>query len=157
MSYQSITTCTKRKFHVLSKSHFQIDLVYFTARMSHTSDTNVIRVWHERHKVDTSKTRATRVRHDHYTNDTSATWVLHKRHECDTSATRVKNFDFDNDTSENIFSHPRISYMANEILQGEESPFRNASFRCQNAFEKCTTKTELCNGKRYIKKLYTRL
>ena len=31
------------------------------------------------------------------------------RQECypkDTSATRVKNVDFDNDTSENIFSHP---------------------------------------------------
>ena len=41
----------------------------------------------------------------------------------DTSATRttrVKNFDFDNDTSENIFSHPCISYMANERLQEEE-------------------------------------
>ena len=38
----------------------------------------------------------------------------------DTSATRVENFDFDNDTSENIFSDPYISYMANERLQGEE-------------------------------------
>ena len=38
----------------------------------------------------------------------------------DTSTTRVKNFDFDNDTSENIFSHHYISYMANERLQGEE-------------------------------------
>ena len=27
---------------------------------------------------------------------------------------------------------------------------------CQNGFEKCTTKTELNNGKNYIKKLYTR-
>ena len=44
-------------------------------------------------------------------------------HECytnDTSATQVKNFDFDNDTSENIFSHPYISFIANERLQGEE-------------------------------------
>ena len=32
-------------------------------------------------------------------------------------------------------------------------PFGNASFPCQNAFEKCTTKNELCNGKTYIKKL----
>ena len=38
----------------------------------------------------------------------------------DTNATRVRNSDFDNDKSENIFSHPYISYMANEILQGEE-------------------------------------
>ena len=32
----------------------------------------------------------------------------------------MRNSDFDNDKSENIFSHPYISYMANEILQGEE-------------------------------------
>ena len=34
--------------------------------------------------------------------------------------TRVNKFDFDNDTSEIIFSHPYISYIANERLQGEE-------------------------------------
>ena len=28
---------------------------------------------------------------------------------------------------------------------------------CQNAFEKCATKTKLCDDKNYIKKLYTRL
>ena len=38
----------------------------------------------------------------------------------DTSVTRVNNFDFDNDTNEIIFSHPYISYIANERLQGEE-------------------------------------
>ena len=34
------------------------------------------------------------------------------RHECytnDTSATRVKNFDFQNETRENIFSHPMLA------------------------------------------------
>ena len=47
------------------------------------------------------------------------------RHEWDTSetnntsGTRVENFDFDNDTSENMFSHPYISDMANERLQEE--------------------------------------
>ena len=49
-------------------------------------------------------------------NDTSATRttrVLHEGHEW-------KRFDFDNDTSENIFSHPYISYIADERLQGEE-------------------------------------
>ena len=69
----------------------------------------------------------------------------------DTGATRVRNFDFGNNTSESIFSHPYVSYMANERLQGEEQfdelPFGNASFPCQNVFEKCTTKTELCIGK----------
>ena len=64
---------------------------------------------HERQECDTSEIRATRVRHKCYTNDTSAA-----------RTTRVRNFDFDNDTSENIFSHPYISYMANERLQGEE-------------------------------------
>ena len=61
---------------------------------------------HERHECDTRDTNATRVRHKW---DTS-----------DTSATRVKNFDFDNDTSKNIFSHHCIYYMASERLQGEE-------------------------------------
>ena len=45
------------------------------------------------------------------------------RHECytnSTSATPVKNFDFDNNTSENIFSHSYIYSMASERLQGEE-------------------------------------
>ena len=32
----------------------------------------------------------------------------------------MKNFDFDNDMSENIFSHRYISYIANERLQREE-------------------------------------
>ena len=50
------------------------------------------------------------------TTDTSVTRVLLN----DTSATRVKNFDLNNDISENVFSHPYISYMANERLQGEE-------------------------------------
>ena len=86
---------------------------------------------------------------------TRATQVRYKQHECDTSntsatrTTRVKNFDFDNNTSENmfshpenIFSHPYISYIANERLQREEQyPFKNYLF----------TKTELCNGKSYIK------
>ena len=32
----------------------------------------------------------------------------------------MKNFDFDNVTSKNIFSHPYSYYMASERLQGEE-------------------------------------
>ena len=35
--------------------------------------------------------------------------------------------------------------------------FWYVSYPCQNAFEKYTAKTELCNRKNYIKKLYTRL
>ena len=37
------------------------------------------------------------------------------------------NFDFDNDVSENLFSHPYISYMDNERLQGEEQ-FHSKSY-----------------------------
>ena len=60
------------------------------------------------------------------------------RHEWDTSetnntsATRVKNFDFDNDTSENMFSHPYISDMANEKLQGEKQ-FRSKNYLLEMA------------------------
>ena len=115
------------------------------------------RVWHKWHDSHISATWATRTWHECYTNDTSVTRVLHERRECDTS------FDFHNDTSENIFSHPYINYMANERLQGEQQFHSNnyllemPQFPCQNAFEKCTTNTELCNGKSYIKKLYIRL
>ena len=47
--------------------------------------------------------------HKCYTNDTSATQM-----------TQIKNFDFDNEMSKNIFSHPYIYYMASERLHGEE-------------------------------------
>ena len=92
-------------------------------------------VRHERHECGTNDTSATWVRHAQYECKTTATRVLHEcdtsatrtkrvRHECytnDTSAIRVKNFVFDNETNEeNIFSHPYISYVANERLQGEE-------------------------------------
>ena len=61
---------------------------------------------HEQHECDTSNKSAIRVRRRCYTNDTIAT--------------RVKNFDFDNSTSENIFSHVYISCKANERLEEEE-------------------------------------
>ena len=51
-------------------------------------------------------------RHECDTNDTSETQVTRVRHKCytnDTSATRVKNFDFRNETSQNIFSHPMLA------------------------------------------------
>ena len=82
----------------------------------------------------------------------------------DPSATQVKNFDFDNNRSKKIFSHPYIYYMASKRLQGVEQ-FQSRSYflkmprshACENAFEMGTTKTELANSKRYIKKLDTRL
>ena len=73
----------------------------------------------------------------------------------------MKNFDFDNDTNKNIFSHPYIYYMASERLQREKQfhsknyllgmPHFHAKMRLKSAPEK------LFNGKSYIKTLYTRL
>ena len=67
-----------------------------------------------------------------------------KQHECymkDTSATRVKSFDFDNDTSKNIFSHPYISYRANERLQGEKQFHSRSTFwKCLALMPKCVWK-----------------
>ena len=83
-----------------------------------------------RQECDMNYTGATQVRHERHECDTSATGVLHERHKCDTSATRMT----------------RVRH---------KLPYD--SFPCQNAFEKFTTKTELCNGKSYIKKLHTRL
>ena len=85
-----------------------------------TNNTSATQVQHKWHQCNRSATRmlhkcdmsATRVRREYYTNETSATWV--------------NNFYFDNDTSENTFSHPYISYMTNERLQGEEQ------FHCKN-------------------------
>ena len=82
-----------------------------------------------------------RERHEWETSDMSATWVRHEQHESNTSETRAIGVQHKCDTSIFILS----------------TTFLNASFPCQNAFENCTTKTELCNGKSYIKKLYTRL
>ena len=39
----------------------------------------------------------------------------------------MKNFDFDNETSENIFLHPYISYIANERLQAQKQ-FHSKSY-----------------------------
>ena len=62
----------------------------------------------------------TSARHERHECDTSATGVRHKCDMNNTSVTRGKNFDFYNNTSENIFSHAYISYMENEILLAEE-------------------------------------
>ena len=63
------------------------------------------------------------------TSTTQTTRGSNEQHEGNISATRttrVKNFDSDNDTSENMFSHTYISYIANERLQGEEQfPSKN--------------------------------
>ena len=105
----------------LWRSLFWSSLIYnMSARQERhecdTSATQATRVWHERRDSDTSETIA---RHYWDTSDTSAARVQ----ECDTndtSVTGVKNFDFENGTKGNTFSHPDISYVTNETLQGEE-------------------------------------
>ena len=91
------------------------------------------------------------MRHECYTNDTSAT------------------FDFDFDlillilitTRVKIYFHiPIFTIWQVKDYKGRNNfvlstTIRNASLPCQNEFEKCTTK--ICNGKSYIKKLYTKL
>ena len=87
--------------------------------------------------------------------DTSAAQVQYECYTNDTRTTRVKNFDFDNDTSKNIFSHPYIWQV--EDYNERNNFILQTAFEMPNAFEKCTTKSELFNGKSYIKKLYTKL
>ena len=70
----------------------------------------------ERQEPDKSETRATRV-----------------QHECNINATRmtlVKTLDFDNNTSEKMFSHSYISYMTNKRLQ-EEEQFHSRNYRLE--------------------------
>ena len=100
-----------------------------------------------RHEYCSNDTSATRVPHEEcqcqcVSASASVKRVLHERH----SATRVKSFDFDNNTSQNMFSHPYISYIVNERLQGEEQfhfknyllemPHSHAKMRLKNAPER---------------------
>ena len=79
------------------------------------SATQVWHEWHEWHECNTSETQATQV------------------HTSAIQTTRVTNFDFDNDTSQNIFPHPYISYMANERLQ-EEEQFHSKNYLLEMSF-----------------------
>ena len=96
--------------------------------MPETSDTNVTRVTRLQHEWDTRDTSATQVRHECNTNDTNIILIT----------TQVEDYK------------ERYNFIVS-------TTFGNTSFPYQNAFEKRTTKTELCNSKSYIKKLYTRL
>ena len=79
---------------------------------------------------------------------TRATRVRHKQNECSTSATRVRHECYTNDTMWQVKDYKEWNDFILSTI------FGNASFPCQNAFYKCTTKTGLCNGKSYIKKFY---
>ena len=87
---------------------------------------------------------------------TSATWKTRVRHEWKVLiliTTRVKTYFH---TPILAIGQMKDYKERNNFIQ--EVPFENVSLSCQNAFEKCTTKTGLCNGYiNYIKKLYIRL
>ena len=95
-------------------------------------------VRHEQHECNMNDTSTTRVRHQQHECKKSATQAQHKCDTNDTSATRVRNFDFNNSTSENIFSHPYISYMANERFQGRKN------FILRTTFWKCLVPMAEC-------------
>ena len=114
----------------------------------HTSAT---RVQHEENEWKRSETRVTRVWHKCYTNDTSTAEYFRTtgvRYEWKTliliTAQVKTNF------------HTHISYMANKRLQGEEQ-FYFKNYLLEISRSQRTAKTELCNGKTYIKNLYTKL
>ena len=75
---------------------------------------------HEWHRCDTSATIVPRLQHECDRSVIRATRVQHEFCTNEKSAIRVKNFDFHNNTSENMFLHPYISYMVNERLQKKE-------------------------------------
>ena len=65
------------------------------------------------------------------TSNTNATRVLQERRKCytnDRSASRVKNLHFDDNASENIFSHPYIYYIASERLQRLQEQFHSKNY-----------------------------
>ena len=123
---------------------------FYVALIYNTSATRATRVQQQWDTSDTSDTSTTQVRHECYTNDTSTTWVLHERHEDNTSK---KKFDYYNYTCKNIFSHSYIYYIVSDTLQGEvQFHSRCYLWKCLVPMPKCVW---FCNGKSYIKKLYT--
>ena len=64
----------------------------------------------------------------------------------DTNATWVKNFDFDNYTRKNMFTHPYIFLMASERLHGEEQfGSKNYLLEMPRSHAKCVWTVHLKN------------
>ena len=108
---------------------------------------------------DTNATLATRVWHKWDTSDPSATQVLHERHEYDTNATRTTRVRHERKililmmTQVKTYFHIPIftTWQVKDYKERNNfilrTNFGNALFPRQNAFEKCTTKTELLLAK----------
>ena len=107
--------------------------------MPDTNNKSTTGATQEQNNWDTIDTNAAWVRHDCNTILTRATRVQHEQQYCytkDTIVTGVTKFDFDNVTSENIFSNPYITCMVTERLSGEEQfPSKNylLKMRCSHA------------------------
>ena len=140
-------------------------------------------MWHEQHECDTSATRAARVRHECDTSNTNVTPVQHEQHEydtsearatrvqhkCDTSATRTTRVWHEWKTLILITTQVKTFFHTSTFTTWQVKDYKERSNfilrttfwkrldSIPNAFENCATKTELFNGKRYIKKLYIRL
>ena len=120
-------------------------------QVRHERDTNNInarwvryeltRMVHEQYKCETSATPMTRVRHDWKILILVTTRVKSYLHTRTFTICQVKDYKETNDL----------------ILRRTILSFGNALLPCQSASEKCSTKTDICNGKSYIKNLYTRL
>ena len=126
-----------------------IEVLYAFKRSSLIRNTSAR---HECDRSDTSVTRAAPVRHEWNTSTTQTTrvWLESKILILITTGTK-KNF------TPLYLLYGKWKITRRETISFQEIPFGNVLFPCQNMFEKCTRKTELFNGIRYIKKLYTRL
>ena len=101
---------------------------------------------------DMSATRGTRMRNECNTSDTSETWATRVRYKCNTSAARTARVRHEWKSLVLIAARVKTYFYTliftiwqvkdyQERNNFYELPFGNASFPCQNAFKKCTTKT----------------
>ena len=77
----------------------------------------------------------TSARHERHKCDTSATKMRHELDISDTNVTRKKKFDFDNDTSENIF-HTSILAIR-QMKDRKNLILRNTFWKCLVLIPKC--------------------
>ena len=120
---------------------------------------------HMRHECNTRNANVTRAQNEQHEWKTSETKATQVRHKCDTSVPRTtrardewKNFDCDNCANKIIFHIPIFTiWQMKDYAEKNNFNLSTTLLPCQNAFEQCTTKIGLCNGKSYIKTLYTRL
>ena len=119
---------------------FWSSLIYYTS------------VRHKRHKCDKSDTNATLLRDEQQQCYTSATQTtrVHEWKLLILITRRVTTYFYTP-----IFTMWQVKDY--ELRNNFILRTANALFPCQNSFEKCTTKTELFDGKSYIKRLYARL